>query len=138
MTNLPLFTTMVNHYHRLSYTNQYIWGFVYKKVVYMAFTSQEAVERVSASEAGEIDLILMDILMPVMDGYAASRAIRALPEREKAGTMKNLPDLPIRQHGFSVIKKVMSEKLLRILPSAEMRMYTILPYWKTAIFVCLR
>ena len=46
MTNLPIFTTMVNHYHRLSYTNQYIWGFVYKKVVYMAFTSQEAVERV--------------------------------------------------------------------------------------------
>ena len=37
---------MVNHYHRLSYTNQYIWGFTYKKVVYMAFTSQEAVERV--------------------------------------------------------------------------------------------
>lgn len=46
MTNLTLFTTMVNHYHRLSYTNQYIWGFVYKKVVYMAFTSQEVVERV--------------------------------------------------------------------------------------------
>ena len=46
MTNLTLFTTMVNHYHRLSYTNQYIWGFTYKKVVYMAFTSQEAVERV--------------------------------------------------------------------------------------------
>lgn len=46
MTNLPIFTTMVNHYHRLSYTNQYIWGFTYKKVVYMAFTSQEAVERV--------------------------------------------------------------------------------------------
>ncbi len=50
-----------------------------------AENGQEAVERVSASEAGEIDLILMDILMPVMDGYAASRAIRALPEREKAG-----------------------------------------------------
>ena len=46
MTNLTLFTTMINHYHRLSYTNQYIWGFTYKKVVYMAFTSQEAVERV--------------------------------------------------------------------------------------------
>ena len=46
MTNLAIFTTMIDQYNRLSYTHQYIWGFIYKKVVYMATTTQEVVERV--------------------------------------------------------------------------------------------
>ena len=39
----------------------------------------------------------MDIQMPVMDGYAAARAIRALPDREKAA----VPIIAMTANAFS-------------------------------------
>ena len=52
-----------------------------------AHDGQEALEVFRESPPGSIDVILMDLLMPNLDGYGAARAIRALP-REDAGTVR--------------------------------------------------
>ena len=42
-----------------------------------AVNGREAVEKVSAAEPGHFNAVLMDVQMPVMNGYEAARAIRA-------------------------------------------------------------
>ena len=54
--------------------------------VLLAENGQQAVDIFAASKQGEIEVILMDIRMPVLDGYGAAKAIRAL-ERDDAAVV---------------------------------------------------
>lgn len=52
--------------------------------VEMGENGKEAIEMVAGSEPGYYDLILMDVMMPVMDGYDATEIIRNLENRKLA------------------------------------------------------
>ena len=45
---------------------------------------RQAVRAIAENPPGAFDVILMDIMMPELDGYAATAAIRALPDRPDA------------------------------------------------------
>ena len=62
-----------------------------------AWDGQEAVELFRNSEPGEFDVILMDIMMPVMNGYETTKMIRSL-DREDA---KAIPIIAMTANAFT-------------------------------------
>ena len=61
-----------------------------------AWNGQEAVELFRKSASGEFDAILMDIMMPVMNGYEAAKMLRSL-DREDA---KTIPIIAMTANAF--------------------------------------
>ena len=67
----------------------------------MAENGQVAVDMLSQSKPGYYDLILMDVQMPEMDGYEATKAIRGMEDRELA----SIPILAMTANAFEEDRK---------------------------------
>ncbi len=70
-------------------------------VVETAENGAVAVDKVSSSEPGYYSLVLMDVQMPVMNGYEAARAIRALPSPE----LSSIPIIAMTANAFDEDRK---------------------------------
>ena len=62
-----------------------------------AKNGQEAVDIITNTQKDYYNIILMDIKMPVMDGYAAAKAIRSL----SGNYYKNIPIVAMTAHAFA-------------------------------------
>ncbi len=66
---------------------------------------QDCLDRISSAPAGYYDLILMDVMMPNMDGIEATRRIRRLSDREKA----SIPIIAVTANVYEKDKKTAIE-----------------------------
>lgn len=70
-----------------------------------AINGADCLEKIKAKSAGSYDLILMDIQMPVLNGYEATKAIRQLSDPAKAA----IPIVAMTASAFSEDKKLSLE-----------------------------
>jgi CheY-like chemotaxis protein len=70
-------------------------------IVEEAVNGKEAVEKVSAAHPNEYAVVLMDIQMPIMDGYEATKTIRDLDNR----ILANVPIVAMTANAFGEERK---------------------------------
>ena len=66
-------------------------------VVTKATDGQQAVEMFKENPPGTFDAILMDVMMPVLDGLCATRTIRALSRKDA----RNIPIIAMTANAFA-------------------------------------
>ena len=71
----------------------------------IASNGAEAVEKMEQAPAGTYDVILMDIQMPIMDGYEAAKRIRAMEDQKKA----EIPIVAVTANAFEEDRKISLE-----------------------------
>ena len=71
----------------------------------IANNGEEAVKMMEEAPAGTYSIILMDIQMPVMDGYEAARLVRVLDDPLKA----NIPIVAVTANAFEEDRKLALE-----------------------------
>ena len=77
------------------------YGFIVETVE----NGKEAVDEIAASDNGYYDLVLMDIQMPVMNGYDATRSIRALENK----ALSSIPIVAMTANAFDEDRKAAAE-----------------------------
>lgn len=77
----------------------------YGFVVDTAENGQEAVDRIFASKPSDYALVLMDIQMPVMNGYEATKTIRGIVDKELA----SVPIVAMTANAFDEDRKATEE-----------------------------
>ncbi|MBA7576035.1 Polar-differentiation response regulator DivK [subsurface metagenome] len=64
--------------------NRYLFSFILEKNGYQVITARDGLEGITRAREEKPDLILVDIRLPVMDGYEVTRRLRKLPEFKAA------------------------------------------------------
>ncbi|MDD8027891.1 MAG: response regulator [Acidobacteriota bacterium] len=75
--------------------NLYMMRFILEKLGHSVLEARDGAAGVELAESRRPDLILMDIQLPIMDGYAATRRIR------QSETLKNVPIIAVTSYAMA-------------------------------------
>ena len=76
-----------------------------KNLHYDVIIANNGLEALEVFEHNSIDLVFMDCQMPVMDGYDATRALRARQQKDDCDLGKHIPIIALTAHAFNSDKE---------------------------------